>query len=83
MGEGGFELCIQRQNLGQRAVAVNALAQRLGVERELSVHVETLIAQRFLQRNLTGCKHAQTHACNQDKQSPKQAMSYKAHEITV
>ena len=38
VGEGGAQLRVQRQHLGQGAVAVYALAQGLGVEAELALH---------------------------------------------
>ena len=74
-----LELGVQCQHLGQGAVAVNALQQRLGVQIELALHALTLLLQRGAQGNLAGGQHAQQRAKQDDQNSPEQAVANKTH----
>ena len=82
VAERALEFGIERQHLGQGAVAVHALHHGLGIERELALHAFAFIVQRGLQRDATGGPHAQQHAAEHDDKGQKQSVSGKVSRKT-
>ncbi|MPM26956.1 hypothetical protein SDC9_73461 [bioreactor metagenome] len=77
--ERGAQLRIQRQHLGQRAVAVNALQQLLRVERQMALHGAALGLQRALRCKAAGHLHAGQRAAHHDEHGPQNVSARRSH----
>ena len=74
-----LQLHVQGQHLGQGAVAVDALGQRLPVQGQLALHALAFVVQRPLPGPLPGHEHAGRCACKQDEQGPELAKAGRGH----
>jgi hypothetical protein len=77
--QGVLQLRVQGQHFGQRAVAVNALGQRLSIQGQLALHAFALVMQRPLPGPLTGRPHAEHRAHKQGEQRPELAKAGHGH----
>ena len=66
----GAQFGVERQDLGQGAVAVYALGQRLCAHRQLALEDFAFAQQCLAPRQPADAEHAQQHACNQDDNGP-------------
>ena len=80
--QGVLQLRVQGQHLGQGAVAVDALGQRLPVQGQLALHALAFVQQGPVPGPLAGGKHAGRRACKQEEQRPELAKAGRGHEKT-